>query len=241
MLDLERDLDAQRLMLNRLLGLPAHTQVRLRAGTFGSGPNAPAAADLEKGLEDRRLDLLACGAGMTARRRPFGRLCCRVSPTPPSAPPTRDTAGVYTFGYDLSVDLPLFDRNQGNIAIETATRRKLLDEFVNRVFEARSDVATSVAEIESLQRQIAFAQSAVPVLERLVADYGKAVEAGNADVLSYYSARNDLNKKKIEILRLQQELVDAWIGLENASGMYLTKPDSAAVPASQPAAQGVMP
>jgi outer membrane protein TolC len=119
------------------------------------------------------------------------------------------------------VDLPLFDRNQGSIALEKATRQQLFDEFINRVFEARNDIAVCVAEIESLNRQIAFAESAVPVLERLVADYEKAVNVGNADVLSYYTVRNDLDKKKIEIVKLRQERIDGWIALENAAGMYL--------------------
>jgi len=241
-LGLERDLDKQRLALNRLLGLPAQTQVTLREGHLPSALNVPAAADLQKGLEDRRLDLLALRRGYDSQEAAVrAAVLSRFPKTSVGTSRARDTGGVYTFGYDVSVDLPLFDRNQGAIASEKATRRKLFDEFVNRVFEARSDLATSVSDVRSLGRQIAFAQSAAPVLERLVADYEKAVDAGSADVLSYYSARNDLNKKKMEILKLKQDLIDAWISLENASGLCLTRPEPSTVPASQPASQGVLP
>ncbi len=241
-LELERDLARQRLALNRMLGLPSQTQVKMRKEDFPDGLGEPAVVDLQKGIEDRRLDLLALRRGYDSQEAAVrAAVLSRFPKIAAGASHGRDTAGVYTFGYDLSVDLPLFDRNQGNIAIEKATRQTLFDEFINRVFEGRNDIATSAAEIGLIHRQIAFAQSAVPVLERLVADYGKAVDAGNADVLSYYSARNDLNKKKIEILKLKQDLVDAWIGLENASGLCLTRPEPSAVPASQPALQGVTP
>ena len=55
----------------------------------------------------------------------------------------------------MTIDIPLFDRNQGVIAQETATRQKLFDEYVNRLFEARSDVATAVTEIKGTNAQIA--------------------------------------------------------------------------------------
>ena len=34
------------------------------------------------------------------------------------------------------IDIPLFDRSQGIIATESATREKLFDEYVTRVFQA---------------------------------------------------------------------------------------------------------
>ena len=241
-LGLERDLDKQRLALNRLLGLPAQRLAMVREGYPPLARNAPVAVELQKGLEDRRLDLLALRRGYDSQEATVRAAVLSRFPKITLGPShARDTTGVYTFGYDLSVDLPLFDRNQGNIAIEKATRQKLFDEFMNRLAEARSDLATSVAEIEALRRQIEFAQSAVPALQRLAADYEKAVNEGNADVLSYYSARSDLNKKKIEILKLKQDFIDEWISLENVSGLCLTQPAPSRTPTLQPASQGTMP
>jgi outer membrane protein TolC len=241
-LELERDLGKQRLALNRLLGLPPQTQLKLRAGRIPAAANPPDAAELERGIEDRRLDLLALRRGYDSQEASVrAAVLSRFPKTSIGGANARDTAGSCTWGYDLSVDLPLFDRNQGNIAIEQATRQKLRDEFINRVFDARNDLAAASAEIDALRRQIAFADSSVPALERLVGDYGKAVNTGNADVLSYYSARNDLGKKKIEILKLKQELIEAWIALENASGCCLAKGQPTTAPASQPASQGVAP
>jgi len=119
------------------------------------------------------------------------------------------------------VDLPLFDRNHGAVAAESATRQKLLDEFVQRLFEARNDVATALADAESLSRRIACAEEAVPTLERLVKVCADALPEGQVDVLSCYGAQNDLAKKVIEIWKLKQELVERRAELELASGRYL--------------------
>jgi outer membrane protein TolC len=75
-------------------------------------------------------------------------------------PHSSDTTNVHTTGFGITIDFPIFDRNQGNIAIETATRQKLLDEYGARVFEAHSDIATAVVDVQSLNRQIAAAEAA---------------------------------------------------------------------------------
>jgi cobalt-zinc-cadmium efflux system outer membrane protein len=136
-----------------------------------------------------------------------------------------DTTNVHTAGFGITVDLPIFDRNQGNIAIETATRQKLFDEYAARVFEARSDIATAVADIRSLNRQIAAAEAALPVLQHLVDIAREALDQGAADVLGYFQAKTNLNQKSLQIIKLKQQLVDSRIALELASGRYLPAGD----------------
>jgi outer membrane protein TolC len=79
-----------------------------------------------------------------------------------------DTTDVHTRGFSIQVDLPFFDRNQGDIAMERATRAQLRDEYADRLFEARHDIAEAIANIRSLNEQIAAAQEALPLLEKLV-------------------------------------------------------------------------
>jgi len=128
---------------------------------------------------------------------------------------------VHTNGFSVAVDVPIFDRNQGVISTERATRQRLLDEYHQRTFEARSDVATAIADIRSLNRQIAAAKEALPLLERLVTTAQTAVEQRNADVLSYYTARSNLLQKRIQLVKLQEQLLEAHTALEIASGRYL--------------------
>jgi outer membrane protein TolC len=132
-----------------------------------------------------------------------------------------DTTNVHTTGFIVAIDVPIFDRNQGVIATERATRQRLRDEYNQRVFEARSDIAIAIADIRSLGQQIAAAEEALPLLEKLVASAQTAVEEGNADVLGYYTARSNLLQKRIQLIKLQEQLLEAHTALEIASGRYL--------------------
>ncbi len=133
----------------------------------------------------------------------------------------KDNTDVESTGFSIGVDVPIFDRNQGVIATERATRQRLLDEYNQRVFEARSDIATAMADIRSLNRQLAAAAEALPVLERLLTSAQTAMEQRNVDVLSYYTARNNLLQKRIQMIKLQEQLLEAHTALEIASGRYL--------------------
>lgn len=91
---------------------------------------------------------------------------------------------------------------------------------MNRVFEARAEVARLSADARWLNDQIATAQAAAPGLDRLVQTYRLAMNAGQADVLSYYTAWNNLARNQIDLLTLQQQLADTEIALELAAGLY---------------------
>jgi len=120
----------------------------------------------------------------------------------------------------VALDLPVFDRNQGAIAAERATRQKLFDEYTSRVFEARAEVAKLLSAARWLNDQLQTAQAATPGLERLVDTYRQAVNAGQADVLSYYTAWNNLAQHRMDLLALQAQLIETRIGLELATGLY---------------------
>ena len=78
-----------------------------------------------------------------------------------------------------------------------------------------------MADIRSLDRQVAAAAEALPVLERLLNSAQTAMEQRNVDVLSYYTARNNLLQKRIQMIKLQEQLLEAHTALEIASGRYL--------------------
>lgn len=236
-LTVQRDLAKQQLMLKRLLGLPDSAVVPLRNADLPARLDPPSPGQLQAGVEDRRLDLLALRRGYDSQEASVrAAVLGRFPKVEAGFHTARDTTGTYTNGYTITPELPIFDRNQGNIAIERATRQKLFDEFVSRVFEARSDIATAVAEIRSLNRQISSAEAALPPLSRLVEDYAQALAAGNADVISYYLAYNELEKRRIELLRFKLDLTDAWISLENAAGSPLppTAPEATSQPTTMP-------
>ena len=233
-LDIRQDLHKQRVALNRTLGLPPAAEVLIQKDVqLPSKLSLPAAAELVDGLADRRLDLVALRRGYDSQEATYrAAILARFPKVELGIAHTKDTGNFYTLGPTLGFDIPALDMNRGNIAIEKATRQKLFDEFTARVFEARSEIATFLAEIDSITQKIAYAEAAVPVLERLVKTYEAALAGGNADILSYYGAQNDLAKKQIEVLKLRQELVEMQIGLELASGRYLSGEAAPAAPAA---------
>jgi outer membrane protein, heavy metal efflux system len=223
MLALEQELEKQRLGLNKILGAEPETKVAIRADlTLPTRLSAPPQRELIADVESHRLDLLGLRQGLESQDATVRAAVLAQFPKMSVAfAKASDTTNVHTTGFNLSVDVPIFDRNQGVIATERAMRQRLRDEYNQRVFEAHSDIATAITDIHSLGRQIAAAEQALPLLEKLVASAQAAVEQHNADVLSYYTARNNLLQKRIQLIKLQEQLLEANTALEIASGRYL--------------------
>lgn len=224
LLGLQQELEQRRIALNRAIGYPPATKLRLQSdAALPSRVDPPAESALLHGLEERRLDLLALKRGYESQD---AKLRAAILSQFPNINigfnRAADTGNVQTLGPAITIELPLFDRNQGNIAIESATRRRLLDEYTNRVFEARSDIAAALADIHALNAQIAHAGQALPALRRLVEISGQAVAEGNAEVLGYFTTQNDLTRKSIDILKLKQQLAQARLALETAAAWQLS-------------------
>ena len=228
----EHDLQHQIGALDRAIGLQPGTSIAVQSDIpLPSRLEPPPVEELLDGLENRRLDLLALEKGYESQDQTlraailaqFPKLNFGVSPQ-------RDTSDVHSIGLGISLDLPIFDRNQGNIANESATRQKLFDEYVDRVFEAKWDIVTAIDDIRSTNEQIADAEAALPALERFAKVYREALQNGNADVMSYQAAEGSLIQKQLGVVKLKQQLIDNWIALEIASGQYLPMP---AVPTTQ--------
>ncbi|MGH7982952.1 MAG: TolC family protein [Candidatus Udaeobacter sp.] len=223
MLALEQEFEKQRLGLNKILGVEPETKVTLRTGlTLPARLAPPPQRELSDNVESCRLDLLGLRQGIESQDATVRAAILAQFPKMSAAfVQASDTTNVHTTGFNVAVDIPIFDRNQGNIAAERATRQRLRDEYNQRVFEARSDIAAAIADIHSLGRQISAAEEALPLLEKLVATAQTAVEQRNADVLSYYTARSNLLQKRIQLIKLQEQLLEANTALEIASGRYL--------------------
>ena len=221
----EQQREEERLALNQSLGFPDEQSVPLEQQIEPpSSKSLPAAAQLIEGIEKRRLDLLALKHGYQGQEE---RLRAAILAQFPKInigfSHAGDNTNVITTGFGITIDLPLFDRNQGAIAIESATRARLFDEYVSRLFEARGEVARILADINSLQRQAEAAENSIPILQNVVESYRMALLQGNADVLTYYNARADLITKRLELIDLKRQLADMHVALEIAAGRYLRR------------------
>jgi len=222
LLELEKQAAQQRLKLWRLIGLPPDTQIRLSSKIhLPSLVVLPKASTLLDGLEQRRLDLLALQRGYDSQEAAVRAAVLDQFPRISIGPTVnRDTDNIRTTGIGINIELPIFNRHQGKIAIERATRQRLFDEYVSRVFEARSDIEQPESIVYFLNEQIAAAQAAESELSRLEESYRTALAEGRTDALIYYSAWHDLFEAKIKVVALEGQLAQAVVALELATGFY---------------------
>jgi outer membrane protein TolC len=152
LLSRQREMTAQRLALNELLGLPPGRVVNIQADVeLPDHLNLPPQSQLLQGLGKRRLDLLALRRGYQSQEEAVrAAILAQFPKIALGFNPASDTSNVHTIGLGVTIDLPIFDRNQGGIAVERATRQQLFDEYVQRLFEAQSAIARAMEDIQAL-------------------------------------------------------------------------------------------
>jgi outer membrane protein, heavy metal efflux system len=222
LLNLRKETDQQLLQLKRLLGLSTNAQIRLKEDIdLPSRIDLPADMTLLNGLEQRRLDLLALRRGYDSQEAAVRAAILEQFPKVSIGPAiSRDADNIRTTGFSLSIELPIFNRNQGKIARELATRQKLFDEYVNRVAEARSDIKIILSGMKYMSDQIAAAWAAEIDFQRLEENYRSALVDGRTDALTYNTAWRNLVNAQMKISELKAQLMQALTALQLESGFY---------------------
>lgn len=222
LLALRKQAARKRFQLNRLMGLPAQSPIHLQPSIdLPIQVNLPSNKTLLNNLEQRRLDLLALRRGYDSQEEAVRAAVLQQFPKIGLGPTLhRDTDGVRTIGFGLNIELPIFNRNQGKVAAERATRQMLFDEYANRLFNAQSDVAEIRSGIHFLNRQIAAAQAAAENLTELEKKDRVALTDGRIDAAAYATPRTEQVRAQIQVLDLQAQLAQAVTALQLAAGLY---------------------
>ena len=217
--ELERNLVQNRASLNSLLGLAATAQVALVGEAHPLTLDAPAIfANIENRLITRP-DLQALKSGYESQEEKYrGAVLAQFPALNVGVTRARDTAGLYTMGFGLSLSLPIFNRNRGNIAIEQATRKKLLNEYQNRLNSAHSEIALAVENLPLLQKQLQHTKQGVEALQKLAQRADEAYQAGNLAAPDYVRLQIGLLDKKTEAINLDEALMEQRIALETLLG-----------------------
>ncbi len=235
LLDLKKQADQYRLRLMRLIGLPAATQLRLSKDiNLPSQVKTPAVARLIKGLEQRRLDLIALRRGYESQEEAVRAAVMEQFPRLSIGPTfNSDTDNLKTTGFGLNIELPVFNHAQGKIARQRATRQRLFDEYVNRVFKAHSDIELLISKICFTNEQITAASAMRAKLSRRLKNYRAALTAGRTDAQTCYTVWSALVSARMKLAVLKGKLMQAVTALQLATGFYKIPPPSQA-PASAP-------
>ncbi len=220
--DLERGISKTRHDLNLLVGLSPEVRLRLVGDISLPEPDQTKIKTYLAQLPQRRPDLLALQAGYASQEQRFRKAVLAQFPAFNfGLTRARDTSDINTIGFDITLSLPVFDRNQGNIAIEKATRKRLYDEYQSRLNEAYSMVDRLQAQMKLSDRQYNEVTRILPELELTVTRAEAALEAGNMNITTYTDLQAALLKKRIEAITLEQTTLEQRAALQTLLGSEL--------------------
>lgn len=223
---IEQTLNTEESDLKLAVGVSPETRLPLQPAAIHL-ENAPFGSELAKAwtteIESQRLDLLALKQGYdsqeenvrTAIRSQFPAININGNRT-------RDTGDVKSVGIGLSIDLPLFDRGQGRIAMERATRKQLFDDYTARVAEARAQVAQMGMQMDSVLNQWKAGHENAGKLEQRAANAKKAYDEGRINAANYFDLRDQWINRRLDELALQNEWINLRLALALAAGRPIT-------------------
>jgi outer membrane protein TolC len=217
--DATRQQLSRRHQLAALLSLRPDAPLRL-ADTSDLPPIDPIAITaMLPTLADRRPDLVALQYGYRAEDEKLRAAILAQFPNVTfGVTGGSDNSNVRNVGPQITLDLPVFDRNQGNIAIERATRRQLHDEYAARLAAADGQVRAMLGEIAQLQRQRERATQDLGQSARMAAEGEAALRAGNLDERSYVDLVSARLTHEQEIVTLDQSLLEQQVAIATLIG-----------------------
>ena len=205
--------------LHVLLGLAPTASIMLVGSVDLTQPSA---AQIQQALTDlpaRRPDLLALQAGYAAQNAALrGAILAQFPALTLGFNTARDTSAIYTKGFSIGINLPLFNRNRGNIAIERASRVQLKDAYDERLFTARSDVQRLQADLATLDRQRTQLAAHVRQLDASLSAVEKAWHEQLLDWPTYLVIRSNVLNADLDLLNFQQQQAKAAIALQALLG-----------------------
>jgi len=217
--DLERLQETRRRDLDAFLDLSP--QVTLPLDEHITLPPIDAAAINASlpGLADRRPDLVALQLGYRSQEEKVrGAILAQFPLLSLGVSGGHDTSDVRTLGPQITIDLPIFDRNQGNIAVERATRQQLHDEFSLRLATARSEVQALLADQALLLDQYSGKQAQLLELVRSAQNADNAFHTGDLDERSAIDLISARNAKQQEVLAMEQSLLQQQVAIATLIG-----------------------
>ncbi len=140
----------------------------------------------------------------------------------------RDTSAVYSNGLSIALNLPLFNRNRGNIAIETATRQKLHDDYDVRVQAARLDIDRLAEDLAQYGTQRARLAQHAAELDLARDAAVKAYAANLLDWPTYLSIRAAALTADTDLFTLDANRAQAAVALDALVGPIRFDTSSAA-------------
>ena len=213
----ETELAAARAELRKQLGVAPEFPLALAATDVPPPP--PATEYLFAIAARNRTDLAALRAGYDAQEASVRKAILEQFPTLNIAlNGVRDSAGNLLLGPAVDLTLPLWNRNRGAIAIETATRSALKAEYDARLFQTRADIAAAEAGLEVAYKRRADALRDMPTLRKYAGATRRAANRGDLSLETAQNAEQSLRDREFVLAQAEQAIAEQSIAVELLTG-----------------------
>jgi outer membrane protein, heavy metal efflux system len=208
--------------LDALLGLVPDVRFAIARPVFG-----PLPADLDRlaaELPERRPDLAALRFGYrSAEADVRATILAQFPPFTLGGAGGRDTTAVISGGPTFDLALPVFDRNQGQIAQSRATRLALREQYQARLDAAVANTHALAAQIATLSADLATSGKAEAAANRLATTARLAYAQGNLDQRSLTDYETTALERALQVVAFERQLGKDRISLEVELGLGLPK------------------
>lgn len=207
--------------LDHLLGLKPEVRLRL-VGTANDRPLSQEAFQAAvAALPHRRADLLALRAGYESQEQSVRQAVLAQFPAlSVGIVQSRDPVeGVNDFGPDVTLKLPLFNRNRGQIAIQRATRAVLRQTYEARLDQAVSDADQAWRATRILQAQLSNLGLRLPTLQTTAMAAEQNFRRYNANAGLYVNIESSYLATQAEAIRVRASLENARSALRTLLGL----------------------
>ena len=220
------DASTTRHQLGELLALTPGTRLHLTGPT--RWPPFPAARYRAAiaALPRRRPDLMALQAGYESQEQNLREAILAQFPAlAVNAGPTRDPIEARSsIGLGFSLTLPLFNRNRGGIAVQTATRAVLRATYQARWDQAQGDAGQAWAAARILQRQLDQLATRVPALQAAARAGADGFRQGNVSAALYVTLESSSLEAQLQAIRLRAALATDESSLRTLLGLPFRPP-----------------
>lgn len=134
-----------------------------------------------------------------------------------------DTSQVRTGGPTVTFDLPIFSRNQGQVAKTRATRLLLHEQYQSRLDTSVASVLSLQAQNRAITAQLATAAKNVRTADQQAQAAKAAFDAGNLDARTLADYRSTALARTLQHLDLQRASDETAIALELELGLGLPR------------------
>lgn len=202
--------------LNELLGIAPDVRLRLRGTLSGhSGTTTQFRAALAA-LPRRRPDLLALRAGYRSEEEHLREAILAQFPLINAGVEKARSAeeGIQSIGFNVTLTLPLFNRNRGPIAIGRASRAYLYQAYQATLDETTSQADQVWAAVGIMRGQLKMLDARLSGLEHAAVAAKENLGRGNLTLADYVRVKSNALASRAEEIQLRASLAQARSALD---------------------------